>query len=151
VHSFAQQPVGGAGRWGRVNGWAFASGNIHTHREVATEPVRAYTDALPYINARWFGFTPNDARNDAYFNATSYFRKRDLLNAGVRTPDGALVVPADAQPVQVMPDGAMYIGPRTRGATTGPKPVLIIPKDQLKRPQPKQASDKSMASASAAR
>jgi hypothetical protein len=141
IHRWAHTPVGGAGRWGRTNGFAFVSGNIDTHREVVDEHrVRAFTDAMPYINAHIYGFTATDARNEAYFNVPLYFRKGDLLNAAVRV-NGAYVVPAQAQPIRIDRDRDGRDRP-----TTTPRPVMIIPKDQIFKPQPK-AADKTFASA----
>src|SRR5437762_11987819 len=79
VFASAEATHDGASRWGRVNGWAFASGGIDTHREVATEPTRVFADAIPFRNATFFGYSANDARNEAYANAPTYFRKSDLL------------------------------------------------------------------------
>jgi hypothetical protein len=145
IHRWAETPVGGAGRWGRTNGLAFVSGDIDRNRAVRDEnTLRAFTDAMPYINAHVYGFTATDARNEAYFNVPSYFRKGDLLNAAVRVDGGAYVVPAQAQPIRIERDdkGA----PR---ATTAPRPVMIIPKDKFRPAQPpkQQQSDKIFASA----
>jgi hypothetical protein len=143
IHRWAHSPVGGCGRWGRTNGLAFVSGDIDRHREVRDEnTVRAFTDAMPYINAHVYGFTPTDARNEAYCNVPLYFRKGDLLNAAVRV-NGAHVVPAHAQPIRIDRDR----DDRDRPTTT-PRPVMIIPKDQIFKPQPK-PSDKTFASATA--
>lgn len=145
IHRWAHTPVGGAGRWGRTNGLAFVSGDIDRNRAVRDEnTVRAFTDAMPFINAHVYGFTATDARNEAYFNVPLYFRKRDLLNAAVPV-DGAYVVPAQAQPIRIERDD----NGRPR-ATTAPRPVMIIPRDKLQRPQPKpqqQQPDKVYASA----
>ncbi len=160
IHRWAQSPVGGAGRWGRAGGYAFVSGNIRTHRAVVHEPTRAFTDAMPFINAYVYGFTPNDARNEAYFNVPRYFRKGDLLNAAV-LGDGAYVVPSQAMPVRIDRDrdgdadrdDDELRDDRRRGATTAPRvrPLMVIPKEQWDRhrkqqPQPKQPqSDKTFA------
>src|SRR5688572_32382248 len=141
IHRWAHSPVGGAGRWGRTNGFAFVSGDIDRHREVRDEnTVRAFTDAMPYINAHVYGFTATDARNEAYCNVPLHFRKGDLLNAAVRV-NGYHVVPAHAQPIRIERDRDA----RARGATE-PRPVMIIPKDKLFKPQPK-PTDKTFASA----
>ena len=144
VHYYANQPQGAAGTWGRIQGWNFASGNITNHREVSHEPTRTFVDApgFMYANATFWGYTPDDARNDAYANATRYFRKADLLNGGYRADDGTWIVPADTIPLR-SPNGAVYIGP-SRRATTAPRPLMIIPKDSLKKQAP--ASDKAYAS-----
>jgi len=146
IHRWAQTPVGGAGRWGRTNGLAFVSGDIDRNRAVREEnTVRAFTDAMPFVNAHVYGFTATDARNEAYFNVPLYFRKGDLLNAAVRVDGGAYVVPAQAQPIRIERDASG----RPRAATTAPRPVMIIPKDKFQPPQPKQQqpSDKIFASA----
>src|SRR5438445_5847070 len=52
--------------FGRTQGYAFHSGNGTVHREVVTEPVRVYTDQIPYWNARFFGYSVDDAQNAAY-------------------------------------------------------------------------------------
>ena len=151
VHDFARMPVDGCGRWGRVHGWAFASGNVETHREVATERTRVFTDSYPfkYSDASIHGLTPDDARNEAYCNAPRYYTKRDLLASAYRAADGTVVVPADAPTVRVDPrSGATYVAPRA-AATTSPRPIMIIPKDLLKKrlQQQQPQSDKSFAAA----
>jgi hypothetical protein len=110
--------------WGRVNGFAFYSSTVEHFREVTSEPLRVYSDAIPYENAAIYGYTANDARMAAYGNVPRYFRKEDLLAAGVVQGDGTIVVvAAQAQP-RAMP---------ARGATTRPTvaPILIIPGGQL--------------------
>jgi hypothetical protein len=138
VHEYAASPVGGAGRWGRVNGYAFVSGDIHRHREVVSEPVRVFNDAFPYINVHKYGFTVTDARNEAYSNVPHYFRKVDLLNAAIPV-DRAFVVPAQAQPIRI--DRQTIRWTRPGGATTAPRPLMIIPRP---KPQPK-PSDSTLA------
>jgi hypothetical protein len=142
VHYAAAQPITPGGTWGRVNGWNFASGDLNSHREVSTEPTRTFIDVpgFQYSNATFWGYGPDDARNDAYANSTRYFKKSDLLAAAVRMSDGTYHVSAQARPIQTISGGVAYIGP-ARGAM--PKPLLIIPKDLLKK-QPNE-SDKSFA------
>src|SRR5262245_7064564 len=77
IHRAAQSPQDDAGRWGRVGGYAFVSGNLDTHREVVTEHPRTFNDALGYQDASIYGYTPNDAHNDANANQPRYFRKSD--------------------------------------------------------------------------
>src|SRR5690348_13173020 len=60
--------------YGRTQEYAFHSGNIDTHREVVTEPIRVYTDMIPNWNGHIFGYTVDDARNAAYMNSATYFR-----------------------------------------------------------------------------
>jgi hypothetical protein len=142
VHEYACSPVGGGGRWGRVNGYAFASGNIHTHREVVNEPTRVFTDALPFREAQFFGFTVNDARNEAYANVPRYFRKGDLLNAAIPVGDGSWVVPANAEPVRLVRTERGVRIESNRGAM--PRPLMVIPKKPQKKAPP---SDKVFANA----
>src|SRR5262245_54907494 len=58
VHVLAREPVSSGGTWGRINGFAFVSGNSDVSREVTSEPDRVFTDALPYRNARIYVMTP---------------------------------------------------------------------------------------------
>ncbi|HEY2585561.1 MAG TPA: hypothetical protein VGI81_07350 [Tepidisphaeraceae bacterium] len=101
-----------------------------------------YTDLLPPgMNAYVHGYSISDARNTAYANVPLYFRKRDLLASAELTPDGHLVVPAQAPgTIEIKP----YHGPPTTqpstAPTTTPSPILIIPKSLLNKPlnaQPK--------------
>jgi hypothetical protein len=101
----------------------------------SAEPEYVYVDALGYQNARPYGFTATDARNEAYANVPTYFRKADLLRAAVPTP-GGWVVPAQAQPIPadaVDDDRPMIrLTPATtRGASMPPRPLFIIPKKAL--------------------
>lgn len=123
----ANGPRDAAGRWGRVHGFDFVSGNIDTHREVRSEAERTFTDTLGYQNARIYGFTATNARNEAYANIPTYFRKADLLNAAILTPSG-WVVPAQAKPIRVEGCRMIVLTPTTRGAML-PRPLMIIPKN----------------------
>jgi len=140
----ASGPVGGGGWWGRVHGFDFISGDYQTHRDVTNEGYRVYTDAVPHQNARIYGYTDVDARNEAYANVPTYFRKIDLLNAAIRNRDGSWTVPA-----QVSNGPRFYVAPSamTRitpaGPATTPRPLMIIPKkglDLKAEPQRKLAS-----------
>jgi hypothetical protein len=119
-----------SGSWGRVHGFHFISGNVQTHRAVDDEPARIYSDAVPFENARIYGFTEDDARNEAYANVPTYFRKSDLLAYAVATP-GGWVVPAHAgSGARVYyPEGIemRFTPPGTRPSTS-PRPLMIIPK-----------------------
>ena len=127
----------GAPNWGRSNGYAFHSHRLDTHREVSTEPARVYTDQIPTQNAAFFGFTADDARNQAYANSYAYFRKSELLKTAIRQSDGSWTVPA-----QPTPRGTIEIRPykpTARPLVEGakaiePKPILIIPKRLLDKP-----------------
>ena len=119
--------------YGRTQGYAFHSGNIDTHREVVTEQTRVYTDMIPTWNARIFGFTADDAHNEANNNAATYFRKADVARVARVQEDGTWVVPASATPMS----GTIEIRPWhpvVKPAVTEPKPILIIPKRLLDKP-----------------
>jgi hypothetical protein len=115
--------------YGRTQGYAFHSGNIDTHREVTTEQTRVYTDMIPTWNARIFGFTADDARNEAYNNAATYFRKADVARVARVQEDGTWVVPAQATAgpgtIEIRPYRPMV------RPISEPKPILIIPKRLL--------------------
>ena len=112
--------------------------HAYLHHRLIGQLDRVYSDAVPYTNARVYGYLPVDAANDAYANAPRNFRKRDLLRAAVVLPDGSRVVPAQAQPVRVQ------IGDDEDRATTRrsprPRAIIIIPKKA-------KTSDKLVASA----
>lgn len=97
-----------------------------------------YTDLLPTAeNAYVHGFSVSDARNEAYANVPLYFRKRDLLASALPTPDGNLVVPAQAPLPGTIEIKPYHKAPTTQPATapaTTPSPILIIPKRLLNRP-----------------
>lgn len=141
-------PRDAAGRWGRVNGFDFVSANIDTHREVDDEPERVFTDARGYENARIYGFTATDARNEAYANIPTYFRKSDLLRAAVPTEHG-WVVPAQAQPIPAnMARPMIRVTPATTRGAMMPKPLFIIPKKALEQKPKDNVAGQNVASAS---
>jgi hypothetical protein len=101
-----------------------------------------YTDAAPYVNASLYGYTAVDARNEAYASVPTYFRKRDLLAAGVVQADGSLVVPANARPLPVVRVvRRTVVAPTTRPT---PKAIIIIPKRPAGPQKAPAASDKSL-------
>src|SRR3954466_6830101 len=110
------------------DGFFAARGNYMTHHEVNYRLPRVYADHMQRTNAATYGYTPDDARNEAYRNAPRYFRKRDLLNCAVQDVDGAWHVPAQISNVE--PSGTMEIKPYVRPVVV-PKRVIIIPKDLL--------------------
>ena len=92
-----------------------------------------FTDCIPFRDASRFGFTESDARNEAYANSPTYFRKADLLDSAIPTVTGGWVVPANAPTyVPVMRVNAnRYPTMLMRPTTTSPaRPgqVIIIPK-----------------------
>ena len=102
-----------------------------------------YTDCVGggLSDASNYGWLPVDARNEAYANAPTYFRKVDLLASAVPGSDGVYHVPSSAPQVYVAPaTGWPSPAYPTTGATTGPSTmpgrgqVLIIPKRLLDRP-----------------
>jgi hypothetical protein len=91
-----------------------------------------FTDCVPLRDASRFGYTQADARNEAYANAPTYFRKADLLESAIPTYNGGWVVPANA-PLYVAPpamrhNGNGYSTTRTTTSPARPGQVIIIPK-----------------------
>jgi hypothetical protein len=116
------------------------SGSDRTAHELFNPRAAVYTDEVPLTEASQFGFTENDARNEANANAPLYFRKLELLAVAQRDIDGSLVVPANSRIV-----GKMFIRdvqPTTAPATTRGA-VIIIPKRLLDKPL--KPSDKQVA------
>lgn len=94
VFRAAAAPVGGAGRFGRVNGYQFAAaraGRTDVHREVSRYRPQLYTDAIPGRNAFAFGLTVADVRNEANARAARHFVKRDA-RASAAAPTPVLIV-----------------------------------------------------------
>ena len=114
---------------------SFDGGNSFGQPSRLYERPAVFTDAVPFRDASRFGYTQADARNEAYANAPTYFRKVDLLAGAVPTATGGWVVPASAPNVYV-PSPMRYDAYRTypsmRTTTTNPasRPgqVIIIPK-----------------------
>jgi hypothetical protein len=122
--------------YGRTNEYAFHSGDIDRHREVVTEPTRVFNDMTPYWNARFFGYTVDDARNAAYNNAPTYFRKADVKRMARVQSDGTWVVPSQAMSAATTGTGTIEIRPARPMVrpVSEPKPILIIPKRLLDKP-----------------
>jgi hypothetical protein len=93
------------------------------------------SDCLPLRNAAVYGYTDNDARNEAYANVPCYYRKRDILAAGVIASDGTLVVSAQARPRESMVHDTRIAAP----SELKPRAILILPKKA-----PKQADTKAV-------
>lgn len=111
--------------------------NAYVHHRLIGQLDRVYSDAVPYTNARVFGYLQVDAANDAYANVPRYFRKAELLHAAVELPDGSNAVPSQAQPVVLPADRASRAASKP---VVRPRAILIIPKKA-------KTSDKSVASA----
>ena len=98
---------------------------------IGDRPV-VFTDCVPFRDAYRFGYTPADARNEAYANAPTYFRKADLLETAIPTPTGGWVVPASAP--RYAPTVSIHGAHRhpamrsTTGPASRPGQVIIIPK-----------------------
>ena len=89
-------------------------------------PDYVFTDRVPWTNAALYGFGPANARTEAYENVPRYFRKADLLAAGVVTPDGSVIIPAQAVAVP-----QISIKPYNPSTHAAPHPILIIPRRAL--------------------
>ena len=111
----------------------FSGSDRSRTRELFNERAFVFSDAVPLKELSRYGYTENDARNEANANAPLYFRKHELLRAAERQFDGSLVVPADVKVA-----GRLYVRDAANGATTGPATtrgaVIIIPKKLLEKP-----------------
>ncbi len=112
-------------------GYGAFSGGDRIGDGLLNQQPPVYSDFFPYRNARLFGFTADDARNQAVRSAPLYFRKRDLLRAAEVQPDGSVVVPSHPRMVVVIDrkrgENGDADGATTRPTTTTGK-ILIIPK-----------------------
>ena len=104
-------------------------GQIGEHRLVLS-------DCMPHRNAAVFGYTDTDAHNEANASIPRYYRKSEILEAGVVAPDGSLVVPAHARGLDhtTAQDTRMAAPSEPR-----PRAILILPKKA-----PKQADTKAV-------
>jgi hypothetical protein len=101
----------------------------YVHYRLVGRLERVYSDCVPYVNARIYGYRAVDAANDAYKNVPTYFRKADLLRAAVAMPDGTNVVGAQAQPVAGDYDDRHAV---TRPAIRPRAIIKIIPRSKPK-------------------
>ena len=98
---------------------------------VSDEPVRVYSDLIPFGDARLFGFTVTHARNEAYFRAPRYFTMAELNRTAVEV-DGVHYVPP-APPTRIrplvhpQPVVAPAAAPEKRGV------IIIIPRKNPQR------------------
>ena len=125
-----------AGCYDRYRYGAFSGGDRCGDGLFNAQP-RVYSDFAPFRNAARYGFTADDARNQAVRSAPLYFRKLDLLRAGELQYDGSIIVPSHPSMVVVVDRNASRAdrdANTTKPAATGR--ILIIPK-----PKPA-ASDK---------
>ena len=111
----------------------------HTLGQIG-EPTYVFSDCLKYRNAAVYGYTADDARNEAMAGMPLYFTKRDLLEAAVHAGDGTLVVPASGKAHKMMTHGGSATTRPSATQPSEPKPraIIIIPKSQ-----PKHAPDKA--------
>lgn len=107
-------------------------------------PKRVYTDQLPRLNAALFGTRAADAINEFRQSVPTYFRKRDLLNSAYRDKSGAIIVPAI--PSNPATSGSIIIR-NWSAPVREAKPILIIPKDQLRLDAPLTPADDGKKSA----
>ena len=106
----------------------FDGGNTFNQPSPMYDRPAVFTDCVPFRDASRFGYTPADARNEAYANSPTYFRKADLLANAIVAPDGTRIVPASSPRLLVTP-APMYVPMRpNRGQ------IIIIPKRLLDRP-----------------
>ena len=114
------------------------NGLRHTLGQIG-EQTYVFSDCLKYRNAAVYGYTADDARNEAMANLPLYFTKRDLLEAAVPAGDGTLLVPASGKAHKMMTHshGSMTGGATTQPSEPKPRAIIIIPKGA-----PKHAPDK---------
>jgi len=120
----------------------FDGGNSFNQPQPMYYRPAVYTDCIGggLSDASNYGWVPVDARNEAYANAPTYFRKIDLLASAVPGTDGVYHVGPTAPQVYVSPGRGWSLYPTTNPATTGPATmprrgeVIVIPKRLLDRP-----------------
>ncbi len=112
--------------------------HAYVHRRLIGQLERVYSDCVPGVNARIYGYTAADAANEANANLPRFFRMADLNRAAVVQPDGTRVVAAQAIPVRDAREDDERTGSATQPATR-PQPIIIIPRKA-------KTSDKQMAS-----
>lgn len=111
-----------------ANRWVDPRINRDAEGQRSDKPIYVYTDSLPRLNGALFGLRPVDAMNEAYRNMPRYFRKADSLRSARRDETGTIVVPA--QPP--MGSGTIIIKPWVAPRSLRePRPLIIIPKDQM--------------------
>ncbi len=160
AHEWAWRRLEGLRGSTGVHEGRYGYGYLH-RRLIGRPPEYVVSDHAPYLNAAVYGLSSTDARHEAYGSSAGYYKKSDLLKEAVPAADGkGWVVPASAGrgTIDIRPYRRMT-APTTRPATqpsgesaalpsnkarTEPKPVLIIPKDQLKL---KTTPDKSVVTA----
>jgi hypothetical protein len=120
----------------------------YVHLNLIGQLDRVYSDVIPSLNARTFGYLPRDAANDAYANVPRYFRKADLVAAAVELPDGSRIVPSQARPAELSREARSATRPASE---IRPRAIIIIPKGDKAKKAPadvQPASDKFVADAS---
>ena len=94
-----------------------ASAANATNQTDVPQPIRVYSDALPFVpDAGIYGFTAGDARNAAYLAVPRYFRMADLLLNSRVDRDGTVWVPATTP-------GTIEITPFVRQGLARPMPA----------------------------
>jgi hypothetical protein len=111
----------------------FDGGNSFNQPSPMYQRDVVFTDCIPFRDARLFGYTQADARNEAYANSPTYFRKADLLESAIPTATGGWVVPANAPNYVPVMRPTVNVHPTMMRSTTSPagaRPgqVIIIPK-----------------------
>jgi hypothetical protein len=126
LHGFASVDASRVGyHYGGINFHRFDGGNTFNQPSPMYNRDRVYSDYVGRIDASLFGYTVADARNEAYANSPTYFRKADLLANAIVMPDGSRVVPNVAPIVTVEPV-RMYAPVQPRRGQ-----IIIIPKNLL--------------------
>jgi hypothetical protein len=113
----------------------FDSGNSFGQPSPLYYRSAVYTDCIGggLTDVSWFGWTAADARNEAYANSPTYFRKADLLASAVPQPDGTFVVPFTAPTLYAAPQYGYgtTTAPATLPSAAKKGQIIIIPKRLL--------------------
>ena len=101
------------------------------------EHTFVFSDCLMYRNAAVYGYTADDAHNEAMANMPLYFTKRQLLESAVHVGDGTLVVPASGRSHHMMNKQAKEgtTGAATQPSEPKPRAIIIIPKAPKHAPE----------------
>ena len=107
----------------------------HTLGQIG-EQKYVFSDCLMYRNAAVYGYTAQDAQNEANANLPRYFTKRELLEAAEPAADGTLIVRASGKAHHV---GTHHAAPTARPTTqpseVKPRAIIIIPKAPKHAPE----------------
>ncbi|MFT3785561.1 MAG: hypothetical protein QM770_05280 [Tepidisphaeraceae bacterium] len=127
IHDVANALRSSSGMYGRVHGYRL----VTSRRTVEYELPRVYNDFFGSQDAYSYGYTADNAYNDARALQPRYFRKADVQ--AIPAEQGIRVVPAIPTVTDaVVPRGSIVIKPYRAPIRRGP--VFIFPKSLLDKP-----------------